>query len=71
MQLRKTEEDEDGNVKKSSGKLNDNAVYVGYAPSDVPEIAISVVTENGGHGGESAAPVARKVLDAYFAKNKR
>jgi penicillin-binding protein 2 len=71
VQLRKTEEDEDGNVKKSSGKLNDNAVYVGYAPSDVPEIAISVVTENGGHGGESAAPVARKVLDAYFAKNKR
>jgi len=36
-----------------------------------PEIAIAVVIENGGHGGESAAPVARAVLDAYFDFQKK
>ena len=71
VQLKKEEEDEDGNIKKSAKKFHDNAVYVGYAPHDNPSIAISVVTENGGHGGESAAPVARKVMDAYFARTNR
>jgi penicillin-binding protein 2 len=31
-----------------------------------PEIAVVVVLEHGGHGGSAAAPVARKVVDAYF-----
>jgi penicillin-binding protein 2 len=34
------------------------------------EIAIAVVVENTGGGGSVAAPVARKVLDAYFAQRK-
>jgi len=31
-----------------------------------PEIAVAVVVEHGGHGGGAAAPVARKIIDAYF-----
>jgi len=60
-------DENDKNIKKTK-RLNDNAIYIGYAPFDNPEIAIAVITENGGHGGETAAPVARKVLDAYFDK---
>ena len=45
----------------------DHAWFVGYAPADRPRIAFAVVVEHGGHGGESAAPVARRVLEVFFA----
>jgi len=66
VQLIALGEDEEYDKNKISKKHHDNAVFIGYAPIDEPEIAISVVVENGGHGGESAAPIARAVLDAYF-----
>jgi penicillin-binding protein 2 len=47
-------------------KYRDNAWFVAYAPSKDPEIAVAVVAEHSGHGGSAAAPVARKVLAAYF-----
>lgn len=69
VQLKTQVLDDDGKkVKSTRKKLNDNAVYVAYAPADNPEIAIAVVTENAGHGGEAAAPVARQVMDAYFKR---
>jgi penicillin-binding protein 2 len=45
----------------------DHGWFVGYAPADDPQIAFAVVVEHGGHGGSSAAPVARKVLEAFFS----
>ena len=47
-------------------KLQDHALFIGYAPADQPTIALAVVVENGGGGGSVAAPIARKVFDAYF-----
>jgi penicillin-binding protein 2 len=44
----------------------DHARFIGYAPADKPEIAFAIVIEHGGHGGTTAAPVARKVLEVYF-----
>jgi penicillin-binding protein 2 len=44
----------------------DHAWFVGYAPAEDPRIAFAVVVERGGHGGTSAAPVARKVLEVFF-----
>jgi penicillin-binding protein 2 len=41
------------------------AVYVGFAPYDKPEIAVSVVIFDGAHGG-NAAPVARAIYENYF-----
>ena len=41
-------------------------MYVGYAPFDNPQIAVTVVLENAGHGGAEAAPIARKMMDNYF-----
>ena len=44
----------------------DHALFIAYAPADEPEIALTVVMENAGHGGAMAAPVARKILMYYF-----
>jgi penicillin-binding protein 2 len=46
----------------------DHAWFVGYAPVDDPQIAFAVVVEHGGHGGTSAAPIARQVLEVFFAE---
>jgi len=48
-------------------QLRDHGLFIAYAPADAPRIALAVVVENGGGGSRSAAPVARKVLDAYLA----
>jgi penicillin-binding protein 2 len=44
----------------------DHAWFIAYAPADDPKIAVSVLVENGGFGATAAAPIARKVLDAYL-----
>jgi penicillin-binding protein 2 len=43
----------------------DHALFIAYAPAENPTIAVAVLAENGGHGGSTAAPIARKVFD-YF-----
>ncbi len=48
------------------GKLNDHAWFISFAPVDRPSIVLSVIVENGGHGGESAAPIAQAILQKYF-----
>ncbi len=47
-------------------KLRDHALYISYAPAEDPQIAVAVIVENGGHGSSVAAPIARKVMDAFF-----
>ncbi len=49
----------------------DHALFACYAPSKAPEIAVAVILENAGGGGAVAAPVARKVLSAYFEGKKK
>ena len=43
----------------------DHAWFVSYAPLEKPEIAIAVLVEHGGHGGEAAAPMAKKVVEKF------
>ena len=47
--------------------LRDHALFVVYAPVENPSIAMAVVVENVGSGSRYAAPIARRVLDAYFS----
>ncbi|MDQ3952593.1 MAG: penicillin-binding protein 2 [Actinomycetota bacterium] len=42
------------------------AWFVSYAPADDPQYVVSVYLAKAGHGGESAAPVAREVLEGLF-----
>jgi penicillin-binding protein 2 len=46
--------------------LRDHALFVAFAPTDRPRIAVAVIVENGGGGGAVAAPIARKVMDTYL-----
>lgn len=48
-------------------KQLDHAWFVAYAPFEDPEIALCVLVENGEHGSTAAAPVARAMIEAYFA----
>jgi penicillin-binding protein 2 len=52
-----------GGVKKD---LRDHALFIAFAPADNPKIALAVLVENGGFGAQTAAPIARQVLDYYL-----
>lgn len=53
--------------KKNTPKhLQDHALFIAFAPADDPVIVVSVIVENGGGGSTVAAPIARKVIDAYL-----
>jgi penicillin-binding protein 2 len=43
-----------------------HAWFVGFAPWDEPEICVVVLCTVAGHGGEVAAPLAKKFLETYF-----
>ena len=45
--------------------------FIGFAPAEDPTIAIAVLVEQGGRGGERAAPLAGRMLEAYFAGSGR
>ena len=47
-------------------RLRDHAWFIAFAPAEAPRIAVAVLVENAGFGASNAAPVARKVLDAYL-----
>jgi penicillin-binding protein 2 len=51
-------------------RKRDHAWFIAYAPADDPKIAISVLVENGGFGAAAAAPIARKVLDAFLLEGE-
>jgi penicillin-binding protein 2 len=44
-----------------------HAWFLAFAPKDHPKIALAVLVEHGGAGGEAAAPVAREILAAFFS----
>jgi penicillin-binding protein 2 len=53
-------------------KFLDNGWFVGYAPRRNPEIAVAVlVQEITKHGGETAGPVVRDVIKAYYDKKAK
>jgi len=52
--------------KNVAERLRDHAWFIAFAPADAPRIAIAVLVENGGFGASAAAPIARKVMDAYL-----
>jgi penicillin-binding protein 2 len=57
-------------AKRVSADFRDHALFVCFAPYGNPEIVVTVILENAGHGGSASAPVARKVIDTYFSRKK-
>jgi penicillin-binding protein 2 len=58
-----------GTAQNPHGK--DHALFVAYAPSENPQIAVAVVVENVGYGSTHAAPIAREVIKTYLQKDKK
>jgi penicillin-binding protein 2 len=50
----------------ASHELLPHGWFICFAPADHPTIALAVLVEHGRSGGESAAPVARRILVHYF-----
>ena len=47
-------------------RRRDHSWFIAFAPVEDPKIAVAVLVENGGFGAAVAAPIARKVIDAYL-----
>jgi len=50
----------------SGDKCRDHAWFVGFAPTDKPEIAAAVVVEHGGFGAAAAAPIVGALMQRYM-----
>lgn len=66
------------NLKKNKNQTDvsvlwkEHAMFASFAPSETPEVVVTVVSEHDdkGGGGASAAPVAGEILNAYFELKK-
>lgn len=56
---------------KLEKKMRDHALFIAFAPAEAPRIAVSVIVENGGHGGSVAAPIAKAIMDHYLLQEVR
>lgn len=59
---------EEYNAKKLANEFHDNALYIGFVPVNNPKLVLAVLVENAGHGGSSAAPIARQIFDDYMMR---
>jgi hypothetical protein len=46
--------------------LRHRSLFVGFAPADNPSIVLAIAVEGGGYGASTAAPIARKIFDAWL-----
>ncbi len=51
-------------------KYGNHGWFVGFAPRENPEIAVAVIVEHGGYGGDVSAPIAREIFKTYFDKKQ-
>jgi penicillin-binding protein 2 len=49
-------------------EFRDHAWFAAVAPAAKPSLALAIIVEHGGHGGSSAAPIARQLIAAYLGK---
>lgn len=61
-------QDEEYDEESLQRKMLDHALFVAYAPVEDPQIAVAIIVEHGKHGGSTAAPIARMIMDAYLLK---
>jgi penicillin-binding protein 2 len=57
-------------ARQRNERLRDHSWFIAFAPVEAPRIAVCVLVENGGFGASVAAPIARKVMDAYLLGRK-
>lgn len=55
-----------GKTGTAENKGDDHSTFMGFAPKDLPRIAVSVYVENGGFGADLAAPMASLIIEQYL-----
>ncbi|MEO5676684.1 MAG: penicillin-binding protein 2, partial [Usitatibacter sp.] len=58
------------NEKRIREEHRDHALFIAFAPAEDPQLAMAILVENGGHGGSTAAPIARVVFDYHILRKK-
>jgi penicillin-binding protein 2 len=53
-------------IRRKRVELNENSMFVCFAPRENPRIAIAVVVENAGFGSTSAGPIASLLMEKYL-----
>ena len=59
-----------GTAESQSKETPPHAWFTVFAPYDNPEIALTVLVEEGGQGSDVAAPIAKEILKSYFERSK-
>lgn len=59
-------QNEEYDADKLDKRFHDHGLFIAFAPVEEPQIAVAVIVENGGTGSNSAAPLARIVIDAWL-----
>jgi penicillin-binding protein 2 len=65
-QVVQIKQNENVHAKITDERRRDHSWFIAFAPLEDPKIAVAVLVENGGFGAAAAAPIARKVIDAYL-----
>ncbi|MBQ2803644.1 MAG: penicillin-binding protein 2 [Lachnospiraceae bacterium] len=55
-----------GSAEYNNVKGDSHAWFTGYAPTENPEVCVTIIVEGAGSGGDYAVPMARRIFDAYF-----
>ena len=63
IQIKKNEKYEASRVDE---RFRDHALYMAFAPSEEPQIAVALIVENAGFGSQNAAPIARRIFDFWL-----
>jgi penicillin-binding protein 2 len=54
----------------AGSEFGNHGWFVGFAPREKPEIAIAVIVEHGGYGGDISAPIAHEIFKTYYLKKQ-
>ncbi len=57
-----------GSAEYNGVKEDSHAWFTGFAPADDPQIAVTIIIEGIGSGGDYSAPIAKRIFDAYFTE---
>lgn len=55
-----------GSAEYNNRKGDSHAWFTGFAPSEDPEVCVTIIVEGAGSGGDYAVPIARRIFDSYF-----
>lgn len=55
-----------GSAEYNENKEDSHAWFTGFAPTENPQICVTVIVESAGSGGDYAVPIAKRIFDHYF-----